>query len=220
MERVAAIVRWCADGWRLALVALILLGVLHATGAEVAGLWSIGLVLLAYLTFAHPPMWVVYYVELMPVVYFLGVRELGRVLHMLGAPKGKVTVPWPAPVANAALAVAVLFLPLGISDLLRVRTAIDERNTFHRAAQSALAALPSEKAIVFVSYPPLHNPHLGLTRNEPDLRTAPVWVVYDRGPRNAALRALAPDRAAYRLDAETMKIERVSEGVNVAARPR
>jgi hypothetical protein len=102
-------------------------------------------------------------------------------------------------------------LPLGISDLLRVRTAIDQRNAFHRAAESVLAALPSEKAIVFVSYPRLHNPHLGLTRNEPDLSTAPVWVVYDRGPGNAALRALAPERTAYRLDVETMTLERVSD---------
>jgi hypothetical protein len=219
VERVVGILQWCAEGWRLALGVLILGGVLRARGAEIAGLWSIGLVLLAYLTFAHPPMWVVYYVEVLPVLFFLGARELGRMLRLLGAPGAEVTGRWPAPVANAALAVAVLFLPLGISDLLRVRTAIDQRNAFHRAAESVLAALPSEKAIVFVSYPRRHNPHLGLTRNEPDLSTAPVWVVYDRGPGNAALRALAPDRTAYRLDVETMKIERVSEGVNVVARP-
>jgi len=211
LQRVAAIVTWCADGWRIAFVVLILIGVLHARRAEVVGLWSIGLVLLAYLTFAHPSMWVVYYVELLPILYFLGARELGRLLHLLGGRGAGVTGRWPAPVANAALAVAVLFFPLGISDLLRVRTAIDQRNAFHRAAESVLASLPPEKAIVFVSYPRLHNPHLGLTRNEPDLSTAPVWVVYDRGPGNTALRALAPERTAYRLDVETMRLERVSD---------
>jgi hypothetical protein len=212
VERVAAIVTWCADGWRFALIVLILAGAVHARGAAVAGLWSIALVLLAYLMFAHPPMWVVYYVELLPVVYFLGARELGRVLHLLGRSGPEVAGRWPAPVANAALAVWVLFLPLGISDLLRVRSAIDQRNAFHRAAESALATLPAGKSIVFVRHPDLYNPHLALTRNEPDLRTAPVWVVYDRGPEDAALRALAPDRAAYRLNTETMRIERLSEG--------
>jgi hypothetical protein len=69
--------------------------------------------------------------------------------------------------------------------------------------------LPPEKAIVFVSYPPAQNPHLGLTRNEPDLAGARLWVVYDRGARNAELRALAPDRAAYRLDAATMSVEKL-----------
>jgi len=211
VARVAAIVTWCADGWRFALVVLILAGALHARGAEVAGLWSIGLVLLAYLTFAHPPMWVVYYLELLPIVYFFGARELGRVLHLLSRSGADVTGRWPAPVANAAVAVSLLFLPLGIVDLFRVRAALDQRNAFHRAAESAFAALPPGKAIVFVTHPTVYNPHLGLTRNEPDLRTAPTWVVYDRGPGNAALRALAPDRAAYRLDTETMRIERLSE---------
>jgi hypothetical protein len=112
-------------------------------------------------------------------------------------------------VANGSLAVALLLLPLGVNDVLRVRAAIDRRNGFHRAADAAIARLPPEKAIVFVSYPPAHNPHLGLTRNEPDLASALNWVVYDRGPRNAELRALAPGRAAYRLDAASMTVQRL-----------
>jgi hypothetical protein len=215
VERVVGILKWCAEGWRLALGVLILGGLLRAKGAEIVGLASIGLVLIAYLTFAHPPMWTVYYFEVLPVLYFLGARELGRVLHKLSGLDAEISGRWPAPAVNASLAVAILMLPLGISDLLRVRAAVDQRNAFHRVADSVLAALPSEKAIVFVSYPRLHNPHLALTRNEPDLSTAPLWVVYDRGSENAALRALAPDRAAYRLNAETMTIARVSESVKV-----
>jgi hypothetical protein len=64
---------------------------------------------------------------------------------------------------------------------------------------------------VFISYPPSQNPHLGLTRNEPDLASALRWVVYDRGARNAELRGLAPDRAAYRLDAGTMRVKRIPD---------
>jgi hypothetical protein len=112
-------------------------------------------------------------------------------------------------VANASLAVALLMLPLGINDVLRVRTAIDFRTAFHRAAEAAMARLPPEKAIVFVSYPSSQSPHFALTRNETDLTSALRWVVYDRGPRNAELRALAPDRSAYRLDTASMRVERL-----------
>ena len=57
-ERLIAILVWCADGWRLALGALIVAAVLHASGVERAGVATIALLLLAYLTFAHPPMWI------------------------------------------------------------------------------------------------------------------------------------------------------------------
>jgi hypothetical protein len=207
--RLMSILAWCAEGWRLALGVLMLAAALHASGVERAGVVTIALLLLAYLTFAHPPAWNVYYVEVLPIFYFLAARELGRVVHKLSGLGPETSVRWPASVANASLAVALLMLPLGVSDVLRVRTAIDVRNAFHRAADTAIAGLPPEKAIVFVSYPDSQSPHVALTRNEPDLASAPQWVVYDRGPRNAELRALAPDRAAYRLDVTTMRMERL-----------
>jgi hypothetical protein len=208
-QRLILILVWCGDGWRLAFSVLILAALLHARGVERAGVVTIALLLLAYLTFAHPPGWIVYYVEVLPIFYFLAVRELGRVVHKLSGLGSEAGVRWPAPVANAALAVALLMLPLGMNDLLRVRAAIDFRTAFHRAAEAAMARLPPEKGIVFVSYPPSQSPHFALTRNEPDLASALRWVVYDRGPRNAELRALAPDRAAYRLETASMRVERL-----------
>jgi hypothetical protein len=207
--RLIAILVWCADGWRLALGALILAAALHAPGVERAGVLTIALLVVAYLTFATAPGWTVYYVEVLPIFYFLAVRELGRVIHKFSGLRFEDGVRWPASAANASLAIALLLLPLGANDVLRVRAAIDFRNAFHRAAMAAMASLPPEKAIVFVSYPPSQNPHLGLTRNEPDLAAAPRWIVYDRGSRNADLRALAPDRAAYRLDVSSMRVERL-----------
>jgi len=165
--------------------------------------------LLAYLTFAHAPTWTVYYVEVLPILYFLAARELGRVVHKFSGLGSQASVGWPASAANGSLAVALLLLPLGVNDVLRVHAAIDLRNAFHRAADAAMARLPPKKAIVFVSYPTSHSPHFALTRNEPDLASAVRWVVYDRGPRNAELRALAPGRAAYRLDVASMRVERL-----------
>jgi hypothetical protein len=209
VQRLLGILVWCAEGWRLALGVLIVAAALRAPGVERAGLLTIGLVLLAYLTFAHPPIWIVYYLEVLPIVYFLAAREIGRMVHTFSGLGSKPSVRWPAPAANASLAIALLLLPFGLNDVRRVRAANDLRGAFHRAADAALAKLPPEKAIVFVSYPPAQNPHLGLTRNEPDHAGARQWVVYDRGARNAELRALAPDRAAYRLDAGTMRVEKL-----------
>ena len=209
IERLIALLVWCADGWRLAIGLLILAGALHATGVERAGVLTVALLLLAYLTFAHPPMWIAYYVEVLPILFFLAAREAGRLLHKFSGAGAEATLRWPAPVANGALALAFLLLPLGANDVRRVRAAIDERNSFNRAAEAALAALPPEKAIVFVSYPADQSPHVALTRNAPDLPSALRWVVYDRGPENAALRALAPDRVAYLLDTATMRMERL-----------
>ena len=209
--RLAGILLWCSDGWRLAIGVLIVAAAVRASGVERAGVLTIALLLIAYLIFAHPPIWTLYYVEVLPIFYFLAAREVGRLLHRVSGlgPDAVHRVQWPASAANAALATALLLLPLGMNDVRRVRAASDIRSAFHRAADAALAKLPPEKAIVFVNYPPSQNPHLGLTRNEPDLASAPRWVVYDRGARNAELRALAPGRVAYRLDAATMRVERL-----------
>jgi hypothetical protein len=131
------------------------------------------------------------------------------VVHAFSSPGSETGARWPASVANASLVVALLLLPLGVLDVLHIRAAIDLRAGFHRAAEAAMATLPPEKAIVFVYDPPSQSPYFALTRNEPDLASALRWVVYDRGPRNAELRALAPDRAAYRLEAATMRLERL-----------
>jgi Dolichyl-phosphate-mannose-protein mannosyltransferase len=203
IERLVAILIWCSDGWRLVLGVLILAGVRHASGVDRAGVMTVALLLLAYLSFAHPPMWIVYYFEVLPILYFLAAREIGRLVQRAADPGNEAA--W----ATAMLMVAVLLLPLGANDVRRVRAAVDARNAFNRSAEAVLAGLPPGKAIVFVSYPPSQNPHVALTRNEPDLASARQWLVYDRGAENAALRALAPDRAAYRLDAATMRIERL-----------
>jgi hypothetical protein len=208
-QRLIAILVWCTDGWRLALAPLLLAAALRARGVERAGVATIGLTLLAYLVFAHPPIWIVYYVEVLPIFYFLAARELGRAVQRFSGLNPEATVRWPASAANVSLAIALLLLPLGMNDVRRVRAAADARNSFHRSAEAAIATLPPEDAIVFVSYPRSQNPHLGLTRNEPDLASARRWIVYDRGARNAQLRALAPGRAAYALDASTMRMERL-----------
>jgi Dolichyl-phosphate-mannose-protein mannosyltransferase len=205
--RILAVLFWFAEGWRLALGALLLAAVRHGSAAERFGLIPIGLLMLAYLAFAHPPMWIVYYVEVLPILYYLAARQLGRLFHKFNGIGLETASQWPAPVANAAVAAVVLLMPFGLADVVRIRSAVDLRHAFHRAAEAAVHTVPAAKAIVFVQYPANHNHHRALTRNEPDLATAPRWLVYDRGARNAELRSLAPDRTAYRLNVATLEVE-------------
>jgi hypothetical protein len=172
---------------------------------------TVALLLAAYLVFAHPSLWTLYYVEILPLLFFLAAREIGHIVRRFGGLATEAGGQWSPQAANACLAAAILLLPFGVSDIVRVRSAVDLRLQFHRVAQTALNSLPSDKAIVFVRYPPGYNPHLGLTRNEVDLESSRQWVVYDRGTRNDELLALAPGRKAYVLDAATFRLTQVEQ---------
>jgi len=215
LQRIAGILAWCSEDWRLGIGTLIVLAALRGRGAERFGVITILLLVLAYLSFAHLPLWTLYYVEVFPILFFLAASELGRLLHVVGGTRVNPGPAWPAPVANAACAAAVLLLPFGVSDVIRVRSAVNLRNTFHRAARAAVDAIPPGRAIVFVRYPPSFDPHLGLTGNAPDFASAERWLVHDLGDaRNAELCAAAPGRTPYRLDAATLRVDRLSSAAH------
>ena len=208
-SRIQTLLVTFGEGWRIVLLVLLLLSFARAQGAARLGLAAFVGLFLAYLAFAHPPHWIVHYVELLPILHFLAAAQLVRFVGRFNRDSsgGAVGV-WPRAALGSAIATAVM-LPLCLGDLARVRTAIDERNGFHRRAADALRAAPTN-SIVFVRYPPTQNPHHALTRNEPNLHEARSWVVYDRGIDNERLLAMAPDRQAYRLDVETFRLEPLS----------
>lgn len=197
--RVLAVLFAYGQGWRLAIAALLLASLIRPEApARMCIAASVSL-FVAYLAFAHPSGWIVYYFELLPGLHFLAAGYLVRLLGRLHAAPAALS-------ARAAVVAALLMLPLCLGDLARVRTAIDRRNAFHREAVRAIARAPAH-SVLFVRYPASHNPHLAVTRNEPDLASARAWVVYDRGADNARLMSLAPDRPAYVLDAATWRLE-------------
>jgi hypothetical protein len=200
--RLLGLLYWCSEGWRLAIGVLMCAGMARVRGAERVGLLAAGCLLLSYLIFAHPPMWIVYYVEILPVLYFFGARELVRVSSPAAGDLH-------ASMSSASLAAMLIFIPLGVADVVRVRTAIEQRNEFNQKGTAAIASVPAGKAIVFVRFPPAQSHHLALTSNDPDLDRAERWVVYDRGAMNERLRLLAPERTAYLLDAATFQIEQM-----------
>jgi hypothetical protein len=205
-QRVLGVVSWYALGWRLALAALLIGALLRARGAgRFAAVSSLSL-FVAYLAFAHPPSWVVYYVELLPGLHFLAAVNLVRLLggSKEGVPRDGSQMP--AIAARASAVAAVLVALFCLSDLPLVRGAIDRRNGFHRRAADVVRAAPPN-SILFVRYPADHDPHLAITRNEADLSTAASWIVYDRGAENARLLAVAPTRQPYLLDVATFRLE-------------
>jgi hypothetical protein len=56
---------------------------------------------------------------------------------------------------------------------------------------------------------PSHYVHESLIANDPDLASARLWVVFDRGPENQKLIALAPDRTPYLFDEQTRQLTRL-----------
>lgn len=206
-------------GWRLPLALLALVG-LAALGAE--GWFAVGsalLLTLLYLSFAHPAGWTIYYLEIYPLLPFLAALGIWAIASTMVNPKLRVG---PAMARNVgprqalatALVVLVVLWPL-THDVRYARRLEASIQSYHRDFHQRVAEIPDKRAIVFVRYAPWHNVHTSLIANDPDLADARLWVVYDRGPENAKLAALAPDRAVYLYDENTralMPIRRTVAG--------
>jgi len=204
-QRVLALLAAYSFGWRFAIGALLVGSLIRARGPARFALVVSASLFIAYLAFAHPPGWVVYYLELLPALHFLAAIGLMRLLGQSSESAMDPTVDLSAAVARSSALAAALLLPLCLTDLWRVRAAIDVRNAFHRRAEEVIRAA-SSNSIVFVRYAPSDNPHLAVTRNEADLASARAWVVYDRGADDKRLLALAPDRKPYVLEPSTFRL--------------
>ena len=152
--------------------------------------------ILVYLLYAHLPTYTLYYQEIEPVLAFVTAVGLATV-----AKRVRVLLP----VTAATLIVATVLTVR--SQVVQVRD--DQR--YWVAFQSAVAAIPDRKAIVFVHYASGHNNNLALVRTDPDPDTVRVWTAYDRGPDNARLIAVAPDRTPYRFDEATWSLLRLPQ---------
>jgi hypothetical protein len=157
----------------------------------------------AYL--AHPtwPDRTLYYFEGLPVLSFLGALGVMAMLRTLAGERKsgdwRVTAPR---AATAGLVACMLLLPTAISYGGNVLIWLRMNTADRRRFEAQVAQLPAPQAIVFVRYGARHSPHRSLVVNRADWPTAHAWIVYDRGPENARLLALAPSRRAYLYDQE------------------
>jgi Dolichyl-phosphate-mannose-protein mannosyltransferase len=211
-KRVLALLVALGSRWRSFLVVLFLVGAYFyvgsfgdrsARGPARFALASSLLLVLGYLTFAHPPEWTVYYVEIYPVFFFVAAAGLFAVGEsMLGLDRTKLQL--------ACLLFLVIATPKLYLDVRSARWAhqTDSRPQFYRNAANALATIPDRAAVVFVHYSSTHDHHVSLITNTPDYRTAHLWIVYDRGAGNARLLACT-DRPAYRLNTDDWTLQRL-----------
>jgi hypothetical protein len=180
--------------WRGGLAVIALLGLVGAPLALWVGLGALVVQLLLYLLYAHPARWSLYYIEGLPVLAFATALGVLRVLELgarrLSSSRARLTL-----VAAMVLAMAY---PTVVT-LLQVRAQIVADHGYYDSFRASLPDGP-DSAIVFVRYAPSHNDGLSLVRNVPDVRSARIWTVYDRGAENAQLRQLAPRRRAYLFD--------------------
>jgi hypothetical protein len=196
--------------WRVVLVPFALLGLLGLGAVELTALAAAVLLVVAYLAYAHPPYWTLYYLELEPALALLTARGVVR--------GGRwVTARWRhAALGLAAVALAAM-IPIRAAWVHRTLHAVLRRQI---AFRQMLEALPDPRTIVFVRYAPNHNPHDSLIRNAPFLADAPGWIVYDRGTDDARLTRLAPDRAPYLFDEASGTIQRLPLDGSAGASPR
>ena len=184
-----------------------MLGLLTLSGATAFALVSSLLLVLAYLSYATPPQWTLYYYESGPMLAYLSAAGLAWAASKMARPRKTPPSPafhWRSPLLARALVVGMLFQVLPCLIALRIIHAqhVGDRKFVARFAV-LLRSIHDKRAVVFVRYAALHSPHVTFVRNVANPETERVWVVYDRGEaENARFLAAAPGRKAYLFDEE------------------
>jgi hypothetical protein len=201
LERVWFLMVTLGGHWRAFLIVLFLFDAWRSEVPVRFASASALLLVAAYLVFAHPAYWTVYYVEIFPVFFFgavHGLFRIGRTFLKLDASALRVAV----------VLMFCLITPWLAADVLHARKEKDPMMRFHRVAAKTLAGIRDHDAVVFIHYPPGHDHHQSLIANAPDYRTERLWLVYDRGRDNERLLRLT-NRAAYRLNTEDWTLDRL-----------
>jgi hypothetical protein len=199
VQRVDTIQQNMWGKWRIVLLPFAALGLVGLGAVEVTGLAAAVLLVLVYLSYAHPPVWSLYYLELQPALALLTARGVVRAGQWV-----------PDRWRNGAFGVTAATLAV----LIAVRAEWMHRSMQavywqQNALEQLLDIVPDPRTIVFVRYAPNHNAHASLIRNQPFLADAPHWIVYDRGADNIRLMRLAPDRVPYLFDEATATVRRL-----------
>jgi hypothetical protein len=180
-------------GWRRVLAVFLMVGLLDLTAEVAVGLTTAGLLILAYLSYAHPPDWTLYYLELLPLPAFLAARGVWTCVNRVVKER-------------AGLAVILLLIAgafFSVAGLRAARNMRIGRMSYAERFTREMDGLDTGKVLIFVRYGPHHIAHHSLVGNVPDLATAHAWVAYDQGAENRRLMALAPERSAYLYDEQT-----------------
>ena len=177
-----------------------ILGALVMSWPIAVALGTCGLVVVGYLWIAHQPSWLIYYLELFPVLAFLSALGLWQFVTFLSdlVPR-RVTRERELGLAALVTCVALVgwYSRAAVDSFLLWHQRLAMAQGYHDSFRRLVAKIPDRKAVVFVRYAPNANVHLSLTNNEPDVASARVWAVHDLGAANLRLLQAAPDRTPY-----------------------
>lgn len=182
---------------------LYLLAILGALAMPLAVGMTLGtcvLLVTAYLWIAHQPYWLIYYLELFPVLGFLSALGLWQFVTLVSdlavrrVGRGRQLA---LPALVTCVGLVAWFAPGGLELFTFWHRRLETAPAYHESFQALIAKIPDKKAVVFVRYAPNADVHLSLTNNDPDPASARVWAVHDLGDANLRLLQAAPDRTPY-----------------------
>lgn len=206
--RLAALNEDVFTSWRAGLTGYFLLGLLALSAPFAIAAGTALLLFVAYLFYAHPAFWTVYYLEALPMVAMITV--LGFVLAMnwmrrnieRGEGSTESAVGGQGERAGAgSLVGVVLAIALITGSMPVVRS---ERDLHNRSGALRLALwdimdrLPTPQNLLFVRDE--RKSARTMVTNVADPAHARTWLVNDLGSENVRLQKLVPDRTAYLID--------------------
>jgi hypothetical protein len=195
--RLVALQRDVFARWRMGLVGFFVLGLIALSPAVAVGAITALLLYLAYLSYAHPSSWTIYYMEALPVVAII--TGLGFAFAMtwirrkMRGGEGAGT--------SASLIAIVLAIVLFMGSLPIIRTERGRRDSSaapRLALWDVVSRLPTPRNLMFVRDERVA-PHTMVT-NDADQAHARTWLVHDLGSENVRLQELERDRTAYVID--------------------
>ena len=166
--RIIDVAREFFQGWRAVLAVFVLVGLTSVTADVVVGLTTAGLLMLAYLPYAHSRGWTLYYLELLPIPAFLAARGIWKCVN-----RGST--------ARAGVAVLLLLIVgawCSVTGLEAARATRISRTNYAQDFTQRLAGLDSGKVLIFVRYGPRHPMHFSLVGNAPDLAADPRFATF------------------------------------------
>lgn len=167
----------------------------------------------AYLTYWTAAYWGVYFIEAYPVLFLAAAAGLWhfsgamaralaqRRLDRHGSPERLQVL--------LAAAAAVLLISSVPAYLLAAKDFRRWSLSSRAAFSAAIAAIPEERAVVFVRYTPNHDGNRSLVENDGNFAAARVWLAHDRGAENRALLEAGPARTPYLYDEASQRLCRI-----------
>jgi hypothetical protein len=195
-------------GWRTGLLVFFALGLLSLTPMLAIGGVTAALLFVAYLFYAHPSFWTVYYLEALPVVALVTVLGFVRATQWLASniDRGPPSFESARGLADMRVTGGLVSVTLVIVLLLAsVPGMRSERDLRTRSAAPRLwlwdimSRLPTTHNVMFVRDDQRNAPRTMVT-NDVDPTHAPTLLAHDLGDEDIKLGLAVADRSAYVID--------------------